>query len=202
VALDGAAADHGPGRLLGIDHVGLSQPFELFDEAALFHRAVLGLEPSEGVDVAAPDGLRRSPAVADPTGSVRLALTIPRLGGGIPEALAELQHIAFACDDVLAAAQRMRERGVPLLAIPPNYYDDLAARVDLDAAFLARLRELGVLYDRDAGGELLHVFTATVCHRLFFEVVQRVGAYAGYGAVNSPVRLAAQRRSAVAAGAV
>ena len=202
VALDGTDGEDGPGRLLGIDHVGLSQPFELFDEAALFHRAVLGLEPDEGVDVAAPDGLLRSRAVADPTGSVRLALTIPRLGGGITEALADLQHIAFACDDALAAAERMRELGVPLLAVPANYYEDLAARMDLDAAFLARLRELGVLYDRDAGGELLHIFTETVCHRLFFEVVQRVGAYQGYGAVNSPVRLAAQRRSALAAGTV
>jgi len=29
---------------------------------------------------------------------------------------------------------------------------------------------------------------------VFFEVVQRTGGYAGYGAANAPVRLAAQRR--------
>jgi 4-hydroxyphenylpyruvate dioxygenase len=201
VALGGHAVPGGRGRLLGIDHVGLSQPFELFDEAALFHRAVLGLQPSEGLDLAAPDGLLRSRAMADPTGTVRLALTIPRLGGGVPESLAELQHVAFASDDLLALAEDMRARGVPLLSIPANYYEDLAARVELEPAFLSRLRELGVLYDRDAHGEFLHVFTRTFCHRLFFEVVQRVGPYGGYGAVNSPVRLAAQRRSAVAARA-
>jgi 4-hydroxyphenylpyruvate dioxygenase len=201
VALGDRTAAGARGRLLGIDHVGLSQPFELFDEAALFHRAVLGLQASEGLDIAAPDGLLHSRALADPTHSVRLALTIPRLGGGVPESLADLQHVAFACDDLPAAVEGMRAHGVPLLPIADNYYDDLAARVELDPGFLARLRELRILYDADAQGEFLHVFTHTFCHRLFFEVVQRVGAYDGYGAVNSPVRLAAQRRATVGAGA-
>ena len=35
----GAAADAG---ITGIDHVALTQPFDHFDEAALFYRAVLG----------------------------------------------------------------------------------------------------------------------------------------------------------------
>jgi 4-hydroxyphenylpyruvate dioxygenase len=35
--------------------------------------------------------------------------------------------------------------------------------------------------------------TATV-GRVFFEIVQRTDGYAGYGAANAPVRLAAQRR--------
>jgi 4-hydroxyphenylpyruvate dioxygenase len=30
--------------------------------------------------------------------------------------------------------------------------------------------------------------------RVFFEVVQRVGSYSSYGAANSAVRMAAQRR--------
>jgi 4-hydroxyphenylpyruvate dioxygenase len=30
--------------------------------------------------------------------------------------------------------------------------------------------------------------------RVFFEVVQRIGGYAGYGELNSPVRMAAHRR--------
>jgi 4-hydroxyphenylpyruvate dioxygenase len=110
--------------------------------------------------------------------------------------------VAFASGDVLALARAMGERGAPMLAIPDNYYDDLAARFELDPGRLATLRELGVLYDRDAHGEFLHAFTQTVGERVFFEVVQRVGAYAGYGAVNTPVRLAAQRQAAVAAGAI
>ena len=35
--------------------------------------------------------------------------------------------------------------------------------------------------------------------RVFFEVVQRIGDYHGYGEVNSPVRMAAHRRQRDAA---
>jgi 4-hydroxyphenylpyruvate dioxygenase len=111
-------------------------------------------------------------------------------------AAAGLQHVAFECPDVLALVRRLRERGAPPLAIPANYYDDLAARTGLDPELVDALREHGVLYDRDAGGELLHLYTPVVGGRLFFEVVQRIGAYDGYGAANAPVRMAAQRAPA------
>ena len=55
------------------------------------------------------------------------------------------------------------------------------------------MRALGLLYDRDATGEFLHFYTATV-GAVFFEVVQRRGTYEGYGAPNAGVRLAAQHR--------
>jgi 4-hydroxyphenylpyruvate dioxygenase len=84
---------------------------------------------------------------------------------------------------------------VPVLRISANYYDDLAARFDLDAERLEELRELDVLYDRDEHGEFLHLYTPTLGSRLFFELVQRVGGYDGYGAANSPVRMAAQRQA-------
>jgi 4-hydroxyphenylpyruvate dioxygenase len=87
----------------------------------------------------------------------------------------------------------MRERGAPLLPIPDNYYADLAARLALEPELLAALRELGVLYDRSPDGELLHFYTAPIGGRVFFEVLERRGAYDGFGAVNSPVRMAAQR---------
>ena len=139
-----------------IDHITLAQPFEAFDEAGLFYRGVLGLEPGDRVELAAPDGLLRSRALA--AGGVRVALNVPALAGTL-RGQAELQHVAFACADALAAARAMRERGVPLLPIPDNYYDDLAARLDLDPALLEALRELGVLYDRGCRGRapaLLH----------------------------------------------
>ena len=86
----------------------------------------------------------------------------------------------------------MRERGVPLLSIPGNYYDDLAARTELDDDTLESCASWASSTSRGAGGEFLHFFTETVGDRLFFEVVERRGAYDGYGALNSPVRLSAQ----------
>ena len=186
------AGSPGPPCIERIDHVALAQPSDYFDEAVLFYRSVLALEPRESLELAAPDGLIRSRAVSNSDGSLRLALNVPLLAGDPPHP-AGLQHIAVECSDALAAAARVRERGVPPLAIPANYYDDLAARSELEPERIDAMRELGVLYDRDAGGELLHFYTPIVGGRLFFEVMQRLGAYDGYGAANSPVRMAAQR---------
>ena len=184
----GGAATAGVER---IDHVALAQPSDYFDEAVLFYRSVLALEPRESLELAAPDGLIRSRAVSNGDGSVRLALNVPLLAGDPHPA--GLQHVAFACDDVLATAESMRERGVTPLAIPANYYADLAARSDLEPGLIETMRDLSVLYDRDARGEFLHFYTPIVGGGLFFEVVQRRGAYDGYGAANSPVRMSAQR---------
>ena len=79
-------------------------PFDSFDEAVLFYRSVLGLEPRESLELAAPDGLVRSRAVTSADGRVRLALNVP-LAGRRPAQPAALQHVAFACADALAAAR-------------------------------------------------------------------------------------------------
>jgi 3-dehydroshikimate dehydratase len=185
------AGEPGAGsELTGIDHIALSQPFDYFDEAALFYRSVLGLELEDGAELVAPDGLVRSRAARSADGRVRFALSVPVVGQGGPGH----QHVAFATRDALATAEAMRERGVPLLPIPGNYYDDLAARTQLPAETIDRMRALGVLYDTGPdGAELLHFYTATAGEQLFFEVLERRGGYDGYGAANSPVRLAALR---------
>ena len=115
---------------------------------------------------------------------------MPPLGG---RAVPAAQHVAFSCDDVFAVSSALRAAGAPLLVIPENYYEDLQARLDLDEQAVARLQNSGVLYDQDARGEFLHFYTAPLGPRLFIEVVQRRGDYAGYGAVNAPTRMAAQR---------
>jgi len=171
-----------------IDHLALTQPWHHFDEAALFHRTVLGLDAQDSVDVADPYGLLRSRAVTNADGTVRIALGV---GAAPVDDTVHAQHIALATDDVVAAARRFRAAGGRLLPIPANYYEDLAARYELPADDLETYRDLGILYDRDAGGAFCHCYTETV-GRVFFELVQRDPGYAGYGAANASVRLAAQ----------
>ncbi|GAA4318878.1 sugar phosphate isomerase/epimerase and 4-hydroxyphenylpyruvate domain-containing protein [Streptomyces venetus] len=177
-----------PAGIRRIDHLALTQPWHHFDEAALFHRGVLGLHGQESVDVADPYGLLRSRAVTNADGSVRIALTV---GAAPTDDTVHAQHIALATDDVVAAARRFRDTGGSLLPVPANYYDDLAARFELPDGALETYRDLGILYDRDPHGGFLHCYTRTV-GRVFFELVQRDDGYRGYGAANAPVRLAAQ----------
>ncbi|MFJ8046757.1 bifunctional sugar phosphate isomerase/epimerase/4-hydroxyphenylpyruvate dioxygenase family protein [Streptomyces luteogriseus] len=180
----------------GIDHLALTQPWHHFDEAALFHRGVLGLDAQESVDVADPYGLMRSRAVTNADGSVRIALTV---GAAPTDDTVHAQHIALATDDVVAAARRFREAGGSLLPVPANYHDDLAARFEFADGELETYRDLGILYDRDDHGVFRHCYTRTV-GRVFFELVQRDGGYRGYGAANAPVRLAAQHTARALTG--
>ncbi|MFB9324081.1 VOC family protein, partial [Cryptosporangium minutisporangium] len=187
--------------ITGIDHVGLSEPFDHFDEAALFYRSVLGLTPVSAGEFAAPFGLIRGRALTDDARTVRLALTVARLRrGDWAPAVADPQYVAFATDDVLATARAARAAGAPLLAIPDNYYDDLGSRLELPPDRLAAYRELGVLHtvDHPDGGVYLQVGTELLGGRLFLLLVQRVDGYDGYGWADAPVRMAAHRRNRLA----
>lgn len=196
----GAAPPDRPGAgVTHVDHIALTQPFDHFDEATLFYRAVLGLTPQPTAEYAAPFGLVRSRAFTDPAERLRIALsvTLLRRGDWAPPVTSP-QHIAFATDDIVATARAVRDRGAPLLAVPDNYYDDLDARLGPDPALLTDLRELGIFYDRDADGAFLHCYTEILGGAVFFELVQRLGRYTGYGAANAPVRMAAHRTARLA----
>ena len=182
--------------VLGIDHIGLTQPFDAFDEAALFYRAVLGLELLDVTEVAAPFGLVRTRAVTGAHRGVRLTLSVPTLRrGGWSPGVPDPQYVAFRTDDVVAAAVALRAAGTPLAPVPANYADDLEARLDLPPDLLAAVRAHGLMYDEDPTGGYLHLATQVLGDRVFFEVVQRIGDYDGYGTSNAPVRMAAQRRA-------
>ncbi|MBM2618312.1 hypothetical protein JIG36_22380 [Actinoplanes sp. LDG1-06] len=166
-----------------IDHLSLAQPFDRYDEAALFYRSVLGMTDDEAGEFAAPYGLMRTLAVRNEDRSVRLSLSVPLLRrGDWAPAVPHPQHITLLTDDITLV-----EDTVP---IPRNYLDDLAAR---------GTTAVDALYDEDAHGYYLQRFTPVIGRRVFFEVVQRVGGYRGYGFVNDPVRMAAHRAQRQAA---
>lgn len=182
-----------------IDHVSLTQPYDSFDEAGLFYRAVLGLDLTAVTEVAAPYGLIRTRAVTAADRRVRLAFSVSALRrGGWTPGVPEPQHIAFTTDDIVATVQALHAAGAPLLRLPANYADDLEARFDLPPHLLAAIREHELMYEEDTSGGYLHVATEVLGDRVFFEVVQRIGGYDGYGTADVPVRMAAQRRARVA----
>lgn len=190
-----------------IDHVNLAQPWQHFDEAVLFYTSALALAPQPFAEVPSPTGLVRSQVMLTESRAVRLVLNLAPLmqqdgasdgsdaldsdGGRTGTRRTYQEHIAFAVDDLVATARDCKARGLEFLEIPANYYEDLDARFGLAPEFLATLQELNLLYDRDADGEFLHFYTATV-GSVFFEMVERRGSYDGYGAPNAPVRHAVQ----------
>ena len=197
-------AEPGPqasGPISGFDHIARVVPNGQFDFWALYYRILLGLEPETAWDLPDPQGLVHSRAYSDPSQSVRFALASSDSARTVVAralssfAGAGVSQIAFSTDDIFAAVELMRRRGARLLAIPANYYLELAIDTDLPQATIDRLREHQILYDQDGkGGAFFHAYTETFQDRFFFEVCQRVGGYGQYGAVNAPVRMAAQAR--------
>lgn len=189
----------GGAGLTGIDHVSQSMHYEEMLSWVLFYTSLFDVTKTPQVDVADPGGIVRSQVIQTADGALRITMNASQsqrtlssrflteyFGSGV-------QHIAFATGDIVAAVQKLRAGGVRMLPIPENYYDDLEARTDLAADRLAVLRANGILYDRDESGEYLQVYTQSFKDLFFFELVERRG-YRGFGAVNAPIRLAAQAR--------
>jgi 4-hydroxyphenylpyruvate dioxygenase len=184
--------------LTRIDHVARGLPIEALDLWILFHRAVLGMEPGESLELSDPYGLVRSCGVANSSQTVRVVLNVSNSRGTqmaktlAVQGGATIHHIAFACLDIFATVAKLKASGAAFVPISANYYDDLAARFEMDASLLARMQALDILFDRTVNGEYFHAYSESFAERFFFEIVQRVGTYDGFGAVNAPARLASQ----------
>ena len=174
---------------LGIDHVGAAVDVDRSDAEVSFYRTLFGLRPGPVSEFFDPAGRLRSRVLLPRENGVRVVHNIVVRAGRAPTGV---NQVAFACTDLLDRVDGLRAAGAPLLMFPDGYYDDLQARLGLDAALLDRLRRLGVLYDRDGEGELFHVYTPLVAGRFYVELLERRGGYAGFGAANTPVRLAMQ----------
>jgi 4-hydroxyphenylpyruvate dioxygenase len=96
-----------------------------------------------------------------------------------------VQHLALQCGDVMQTVSRLRDNGVEFLRVPDTYYEELEGRVGRIEEPVDKLRDLGILVDRDEEGYLLQIFTKPVEDRptVFFEIIQRKGSR-GFGKGN------------------
>lgn len=186
--------------LTRIDHLAETMSYDEMLSWSLFYTTIFDMQRSVMTDVIDPDGLVRSQAIHAPDGRARITLngaeTHRTLAGGFLAGSfgGAVQHVAFASDDILATARDMAALGFQPLPMPTNYYKDLKARFALDDARLAELQAHDILYDEDAQGGFLQFYSHPFAGGFFFEVVQRVDGYGGYGAPNAPFRIAAQKR--------
>ena len=186
--------------LRSVDHLAQTMKYEEMLTWTLFYTSIFDVDKVAMVDVVDPGGLVRSRAIQNTSGKLRITLNGAEnqntlAGRFISQTFgATVQHIAFGCEDIFVTAQQLLERGFEALSMSANYYDDLGARFGLEESFLSRLRDMNILYDEDDKGSFFQLYSRTWGGELFFEIVQRVEGYQGYGAPNAPFRIAAQRR--------
>ena len=196
-----AADNHKAAGLTAVDHISQSMQYDEMLSWLLFYTSLLDVQKTPQLDITDPGGIVRSQVVQTADGALRIALNASQsqrtqssrflseyFGSGV-------QHIAFATEDIVATARQLKANGVETLRIPENYYDDLEARIDLQAERLRIFKANNILYDRDQAGEYFQLYTRSFKDLFFIEIVERRG-YRGFGAINAPIRLHAQSRLA------
>ena len=154
-----------------------------------------------------------SKALTAPDGKIRIPLNEEGEGGKgqIEEFLREfngegIQHIAFACDDLVACWDRLKQRGVPFMTAPPEtYYEMLEERLPGHGENVSELKSRGILLDGTTEGEaphlLLQIFSETQVGPVFFEFIQRKGDD-GFGEGNFKALFESMERDQIRRGAL
>ncbi|ETO23380.1 4-hydroxyphenylpyruvate dioxygenase [Reticulomyxa filosa] len=193
-----------------IDHVVGNQDEGEMDKAAEWYSKVLNFHRFWSVDdkqVHTEYSSLRSVVMTDFDQTIKMPLNEPAKGkrkSQIKEYIefhggAGVQHIALRTNDIEHTKEKKKEtkyidlfqqaRGLKLLAVPENYYDDLKQRLKGSSVEVMEdlkiLEELSILVDFDDKGYLLQIFTDSVEDRptLFYEIIQRHNND-GFGAGN------------------
>ena len=126
----------------------------------------------------------KSRAMTAPDGKIRIPLNEEGGSGGqIEEYLLQyngegIQHIAFACDNLIECWDRLKANGVPFMTAPPEtYYEMLDERLPGHGEPVEELKSRGILLDgsTEEGDQrlLLQIFSETQIGPIFFEFIQR-----------------------------
>ena len=206
---DRVRADRRGGAAIGltrIDHIAQSMSPEEMLSWRLYYLSLFDFETTPQVDVIDPAGIVESHGAAGSRAGLAHLPQRQRLG---PDA-----ELALPVGDIRRrrAAHRLRDRrhlrgggGDPRRrarsAADPR---ELLRRPGGRGSRSTRRRSTGCAISassttRTKAGRYFQLYTAGVPERFFFEIVQRDG-YAGFGAPNAPIRLAAQARLARLAG--
>jgi len=126
----------------------------------------------------------QSRAMAAPDGKIRIPLNEEAGSSGqIEEFLMSyngegIQHIAFICEDLPACLDKLKTRGLTLMAPPPDtYYEMLEERLPGHGEPLDELQSRGILLDgttKDGESKLLlQIFSENLIGPIFFEFIER-----------------------------
>lgn len=152
---------------------------------ASFYERVFGFREIRYFDIKGEYTGLTSKAMIAPDGKIRIPLNEEGKSGGgqIEEFLRAyngegIQHIALLCDDLIAAWDKLKALGTPLMTAPPaTYYEMLDERLPNHGEPVEELQKRGILLDgstREGDPRLLlQIFGETAIGPVFFEFIQR-----------------------------
>ncbi len=182
--------------LAAIDHIVGNVQLGKMDHWVRFYHQVMGFRQLihfDDQDISTEYSALMSKVMQNGNGRIKLPINEPAEGkkkSQIEEFLdyyltPGVQHIAMSTGDILTTVGTLMDRGIEFLRVPDAYYKILPERVGEIKEPLEKIKELGILVDRDDEGYLLQVFSKPIQDRptLFLEVIQRHGSR-GFGKGN------------------
>ena len=183
---------------LKIDHIAQTVHYDQMSSALLSYTTLFNCQKSSIVDIIDPSGITKSQIIENKTQSFRITMNGTDNRNTLAGKFLEnkkgpgIQHIAIRTADIIKLVQTLKDHGQKFLEISNNYYDDIEARFGLNFNFCKELEDLNILYDEDENGSFLQIYTHVFNDQFFFEFVERINNYKGYGANNALFRIAAQ----------
>jgi len=168
-----------------IDHLTHNVYLGRMDHWARFYERVFNFREIRYFDIKGEYTGLTSKAMTAPDGKIRIPLNEEGESGKgqIQEFLRQfngegIQHVAFLCDDLIGAWDRLKAIGAPFMCPPPaTYYEMLGERLPGHGEPVAELQTRGILLDGSTeGGDprlLLQIFSETMVGPVFFEFIQR-----------------------------
>ena len=175
--------------LVHIDHVVGNQPENEMKKICNFYEKVFGWHrfwTVDDKDISTEFSSLRSIVMANDNEIIKMPINEPAPGlkkSQIQEFIdfyksAGIQHIALSTKDIIKTVKKMRSKGIQFLETPESYYEKLIDRVGNIDEDINKLKELGILVDKDENGYMLQIFTGPIQDRptLFLEIIQRKGS--------------------------
>ena len=187
---------------LKIDHIAQTVHYDEMSSALLSYTTLFNCQKSAIVDIIDPSGITKSQIIENENKTFRMTMNATDNNKTVAGRFLEskkgpgIQHIAISTSNIIKLVKDLMSRGQKFLEISNNYYDDIEARFGLDFNFCNELKDLNILYDEDENGSFLQIYTHVFNDQFFFEFVQRINDYQGYGANNALFRIAAQNNQA------
>ncbi len=174
--------------LTAIDHLTHNVYRGRMDYWAGFYEKYFNFQEVRHFDLQGEQTGLLSRAMTAPDQKIRIPLNEEGRGSGegqIEEYLLQyngegIQHVALACDDLVATLDKLTALGVKCMTPPPaSYYDMLDERLPGHGEAVDELHRRGILLDGcTEGGQcrlLLQIFSETMVGPIFFEFIQRKG---------------------------
>jgi 4-hydroxyphenylpyruvate dioxygenase len=170
--------------LRAIDHLTHNVHTGRMDHWAEFYMRLFAFREIRYFDIHGRATGLKSRALMSPCGKIRIPINEPADSKSQVQEYLEayhgegIQHIALQTDDVYAAVEALRARGVAFMDVADAYYDDVERRLPDCGEDVGRLRAARVLIDgttRPSPRLLLQIFTRPVIGPILFEIIQRKG---------------------------